>query len=54
MASFVAKCMISQQLKVENLRPGGLTQEIEFLVWKWEVINMDFTTVFLGLKISLT
>lgn len=28
-ANFVAKCMVFQQVKVEHLRPGGTSQEIE-------------------------
>ena len=42
MVSFVAKCMACQQVKVENMRPGGLYQDIELPLWKWEVINIDF------------
>ncbi|KAH0637697.1 hypothetical protein KY289_037612 [Solanum tuberosum] len=43
-AEFVAKCPNCQQVKVEHQRPGGLTQNIKILEWKWEVINMDFIT----------
>lgn len=43
-ASFVSKCMVYQQVKVAYLRIGGLYQEIEFPMWKWEVINMNFVT----------
>ncbi|KAH0682275.1 hypothetical protein KY289_020027 [Solanum tuberosum] len=41
-ANFVAKCPNYQQVKVEYQKPGGMTQEINILTWKWEVINMDF------------
>ncbi|WMV41903.1 hypothetical protein MTR67_035288 [Solanum verrucosum] len=33
-----------EQVKVENKKPGGMTQEIKIPTWKWEVINMDFIT----------
>ncbi|XP_075088532.1 uncharacterized protein LOC142170504 [Nicotiana tabacum] len=33
-----------QQVKVEHQRPGGLTQNIEIPIWKWEMIYMDFIT----------
>ncbi|WMV40552.1 hypothetical protein MTR67_033937 [Solanum verrucosum] len=31
-------------VKVEHLRPGGVTQNIFIPMWKWEVINLDFIT----------
>ena len=42
--NFIAKCIVCQQVKVEHLRPGGMSQEIESLIWKWEMINMDLNT----------
>ena len=45
--SFVAKCLNCQQVKVEQMRPGGTSQEIALPLWKWEMINMDFITRFL-------
>ena len=39
---YVAKCHNCLQVKVEHLKPGGLTQIIEVPIWKWEAINMDF------------
>ena len=33
---------LSQQLKVDYQRLGGLAQDIEIPTWKWEEINMDF------------
>ena len=45
-AEFVTKCSNCQQVKVEYQRHGGLAQNIEFLEWKWEMINMDFITVY--------
>lgn len=41
-ADFIAKCIVCQQVKVEHKRPGWLYPEIEFLKWKWEVINYGF------------
>ena len=38
----MATCPNCQQVKAEHLKPGGLTQIIEVLTWKWEAINMDF------------
>ncbi|KAF3618966.1 COP9 signalosome complex subunit 2 [Capsicum annuum] len=40
--SYVSKCILCQQVKVEHMRPGGLYQEIMLPEWKWEAINMDF------------
>ncbi|WMV29835.1 hypothetical protein MTR67_023220 [Solanum verrucosum] len=39
---FVAKCPKCQQVKVENQRPGGLSQDVGIPTWKWEEINVDF------------
>ena len=43
-ASFVAKFMIFQQLKVEHQRPSGLFWSLEIQEWKWDKIAMDFVT----------
>ena len=43
-AVFMSKCPNGQQVKVENQKPGGMTQEIDISTWKWDVINMDFIT----------
>ena len=40
-AEYVAKFPNYQLVKAEHLKLGGLTQIIEVLTWKWEVINMD-------------
>ena len=45
-AEFVAKFTDSQQVKVEHLKPGGLTQIIYVPTWKWQDINMDFLVGF--------
>ena len=44
-AEYMANCPNCQQVKIENLKPGGLTQIIEVLNLKWEDINMDFVVV---------
>ncbi|XP_069145580.1 uncharacterized protein [Solanum lycopersicum] len=41
-AQYIAKYPNCQQVKAKHLKPGGLTQIIEVLTWKWEAINMDF------------
>ena len=42
MASFVAKCMICQQVNAEQQRPSGLLQLLEMPKWKWDKITMVF------------
>lgn len=41
-ATFVAKCMVYQQVKAEHQRPSGLLQFLDILEWKWDKITMDF------------
>ena len=41
------KCPNCQQVKVEHQRPGCLAQNMELLKSKWDMINIDFITVFL-------
>ena len=41
-ASFVAKCIVCQQVKVEHQRPSGLLQSFPIPEWKWDKITMDF------------
>ena len=43
-ADFVRKCPNCNQVKVENKKLRGMTQEIKITTWKWKVINMDFIT----------
>ena len=33
---------LHQQVRTENQRTGGLTQNINIPTWKWEDINIDF------------
>nr|XP_009800576.1 PREDICTED: uncharacterized protein LOC104246464 [Nicotiana sylvestris] len=40
-ADFVEKCPNCQQVNAEHQWLGGLTQNIEIPIWKWEMINMD-------------
>ncbi|WMV37248.1 hypothetical protein MTR67_030633, partial [Solanum verrucosum] len=39
---FVARCSNCQQVKADHQGPGGLTQDIDILTWKWKEVNMDF------------
>nr|GFC98552.1 putative reverse transcriptase domain-containing protein [Tanacetum cinerariifolium] len=43
-ATFVSRCLISQQVKIEHQRASGLLQPLDILVWKWDEISMDFVT----------
>ena len=43
---YLSKCMDYQQVKVEHQHPTGLLQPLPILEWKWEVISLDFITVF--------
>nr|GFD46784.1 retrotransposable element Tf2 [Tanacetum cinerariifolium] len=43
-ATFVAKCLICQQVKIEHQRASGLLQQLDIPVWKRDEISMDFVT----------
>nr|GEW10787.1 RNA-directed DNA polymerase [Tanacetum cinerariifolium] len=43
-ATFVARCLICQQVKIEHQRASGLLQLLDIPVWKWDEISMDFVT----------
>nr|GFC52977.1 retrotransposable element Tf2 [Tanacetum cinerariifolium] len=43
-ATFVSKCLICQQVKIEHQRASGLLQQLYIPVWKWDEISMDFVT----------
>ena len=43
-ASFVSRCLTSQQVKAEHQKPVGKIQLLPIPVWKWEKITMDFVT----------
>ena len=41
-AEFVSKCLICQQVKAKQKKPGGLLHPLEVPQWKWDSISMDF------------
>nr|GFB94608.1 transposon Ty3-I Gag-Pol polyprotein [Tanacetum cinerariifolium] len=41
-ATFVSRCLICQQVKIEHQRASGLLQPLDIAVWKWDEILMDF------------
>nr|GFC11629.1 hypothetical protein [Tanacetum cinerariifolium] len=43
-ATFVSRCFICQQVKIEHQRVSGLLQPLDIPVWKWDEISMDFVT----------
>nr|GFB69733.1 hypothetical protein [Tanacetum cinerariifolium] len=43
-ATFVSRCLICQQVKIEHQRASSLLQPLDILVWKWDEISMDFVT----------
>nr|GFB95815.1 retrotransposon protein, putative, Ty3-gypsy subclass [Tanacetum cinerariifolium] len=43
-ATFVSKCLICQQVKIEHQRASGLLQQLDIPVWKWDEISLDFVT----------
>nr|GFC18178.1 retrotransposon protein, putative, Ty3-gypsy subclass [Tanacetum cinerariifolium] len=43
-ATFVSRCLICQQVKIEHQRASGLLQALDIPVWKWDEISMDFVT----------
>nr|GFD02388.1 putative reverse transcriptase domain-containing protein [Tanacetum cinerariifolium] len=43
-ATFVSKCLICQQVKIEHQRASGLLQQLDIPVWKWDEISMDLVT----------
>ncbi|XP_070046563.1 uncharacterized protein [Nicotiana tomentosiformis] len=42
----VARCPNCQQVKAEHQKSGGLAQNIEIPMWKWEMINIDFVALY--------
>ena len=43
-ASYIARCMECQRVKVEHKHPAGLLQTLPIREWKWEVVNINFVT----------
>ena len=39
-AQYVAACLTCQKAKVEHQKPGGLLQQLDIPVWKWDSIVM--------------
>ena len=44
LAECIAKCFECQQVKIEHQHLAGLLQPLPIPSWKWEIINLDFTT----------
>nr|GEU52427.1 putative reverse transcriptase domain-containing protein [Tanacetum cinerariifolium] len=45
-ATYVSKCLPCAKVKAEHQKPYGLLPQPEILVWKWEMITMDFMSGF--------
>nr|GEZ09874.1 retrotransposon protein, putative, Ty3-gypsy subclass [Tanacetum cinerariifolium] len=43
-ATFVSRCLICLQVKIEHQRASGLLQPLDIHVWKWDEKSMDFVT----------
>nr|GFD14777.1 retrotransposon protein, putative, Ty3-gypsy subclass [Tanacetum cinerariifolium] len=43
-ATFVSRCLICQQVKIEHQRASGLLQPLDIPIRKWDEISMDFVT----------
>jgi hypothetical protein len=43
---FIARCLECQKVKVEHKHPARLLHYLPIPEWKWEVLTMDFITVF--------
>nr|GFC55756.1 retrotransposable element Tf2 [Tanacetum cinerariifolium] len=41
-ATFVSRCLICQQVKIEHQWASDLLQPLDIPVWKWDEISMDF------------
>nr|GEY99876.1 putative reverse transcriptase domain-containing protein [Tanacetum cinerariifolium] len=41
-ATYIRRCLICQQVKIEHQRAIGLLQPLDIPVWKWDEISMDF------------
>lgn len=46
-AKFVYSCLTCQKSKIEHQKLYGLMQPLSILVWKWDIISMDFMVGFL-------
>nr|GFC01978.1 retrotransposon protein, putative, Ty3-gypsy subclass [Tanacetum cinerariifolium] len=43
-ATFLSRCLICQQVKIEHQQVSGLLQPLDIPVCKWDEISMDFVT----------
>nr|GEV26371.1 retrotransposable element Tf2 [Tanacetum cinerariifolium] len=43
-ATYVGRCLICQQVKIEHQRASGLLQPLDIPIWKCDEISMDFVT----------
>nr|GEZ76810.1 retrotransposable element Tf2 [Tanacetum cinerariifolium] len=43
-ATFLEKCLICQQVKIEHQHTSGLLQHLDIPVWKWDKTFIDFVT----------
>nr|GFB13888.1 putative nucleotidyltransferase, ribonuclease H [Tanacetum cinerariifolium] len=43
-ATYVRRCLICQQVKIEHQRTSRLFHPLDIPVWKWDKISMDFVT----------
>nr|GEW60423.1 putative reverse transcriptase domain-containing protein [Tanacetum cinerariifolium] len=43
-ATYVGRCLICQQVKIEHQRASGLLQALDIPVWKWDEISINFVT----------
>jgi hypothetical protein len=41
---FIAMCLACQKVKDEHRHPTRLLQPLPILIWKWEVVTMNFIT----------
>ena len=41
-ATYVASCLVCQQVKAEHQHPAGMMQPLPIPEWKWDHITMDF------------
>ena len=41
-ATYIAKCLVCQQVKAKYQNPAGMIQPLSIPEWKWDYITMDF------------
>ncbi|XP_060181337.1 uncharacterized protein LOC132610944 [Lycium barbarum] len=49
---FVSRCLNCQQVKYEHQKPGGISQRMPILEWKWERIAMEFLMIYTFEKLA--